>query len=159
MVIPMDQTQVVRNPPTAEHLTSASWYTAGSPGTSVEGDVADLYAAPADITTPNIVTLANSSPGRYGVFIERNGTIISGGPIWTYALDFGTRRVSFGGAGFLSLLDRVIVEDDLEYTSIDQGAISKALIDYALARPGQALNPHSAHSGDHAHARPDVPEG
>ena len=68
-------------------------------------------------------------PGRTAIYIERDGVPRWGGILWTARAASG--RVQFGGEGFWSYFRRRVIGATKTYTSTDQLAIARDLIDYA----------------------------
>lgn len=108
----------------AEVLNGAGGFTARLPMSAAHGDrtIAMLISA--------------SEPARTGLFIDRDGTIVWGGIIWTRRYATGRRALDLGGQQLWSYFRHRNLTATLSYTATDQGAIMKALIDHAQAKPG-----------------------
>jgi hypothetical protein len=76
-------------------------------------------------------------PARTAIYFDRGpGTIICGGPIWGRKYATSGNKLSLDGAEMLSYLDHIYVTDDKVYAGIDQLAIARSLVDYAMRKPG-----------------------
>lgn len=91
------------------------------------------------ITAPQLYTMQNLRPGSTGLYIERGGVIVWAGVIWVANAQVETEKVTFGAEGFLSLLRRRTIREDLTYSNTDQLDIARALVDYAVNTSGSGL--------------------
>lgn len=89
-----------------------------------------------EITTPQAFNLTTFVPGATGLYLERDGVIIWGGILWTIRLSVQSSTAVLGAEGFMSYLRRVHIQEDITYSSTDQGAIAKDLLEKAMAKGG-----------------------
>lgn len=96
-------------------------------------------SASSELTTPQLITSETLRPGASGIYIERDGVILWGGILWTLRMSIASSTAELGAEGYLSWLRRIFIATDLSYSSVDQGAIAKALVDYAVGFAGGQL--------------------
>lgn len=86
--------------------------------------------------------LTASQPGRTALYVDRQGTLIWGGIIWTRkysagpALGGGPFVLQLGGTEFISYFHRRRLSANKTYTNSDQFAIVQDLVNYAQGVPG-----------------------
>lgn len=81
-----------------------------------------------------LIDIEDFEPAETTAFIERNGGIIAGGPIWTARLSVDNDTITLGAEGWLSYLRRIHIDQDLDFVDVDQGLIAQQLVDLALAK-------------------------
>lgn len=82
------------------------------------------------------VLQASLQLGRVSVWVERDGTIMWCGPLWTDSSYFTTDAYVLNGEGWLSYFRRRLLRADKTYTGVEQVLIAKDLLDYAQVQPG-----------------------
>lgn len=81
-------------------------------------------------------TRSNLDPGRTAIYVERDGTIVWGGILWTAQASDSGKSVDFGAEGWWSYFKRRLIRTTQTFAAADQLAIAQALMTYALAQPG-----------------------
>lgn len=89
-----------------------------------------------EVTTPQAVSLSALIPGATGLYVERDGVILWGGVLWSMQMSVRDSVANLSAEGFMSYLRRLHIQQDLQYTSQDQGAIAKDLLEKAMAKGG-----------------------
>ena len=120
-------------------------YTVEGVGVSPEEDTypaVDLYpsdsgSAEASFSTPDL-TLSTFTPGRIGIFIERDAVVVWSGILWTLNLDVGNNTATGACEGWHSYFARRFLRATKVYSAStdDQAFIAKDLIDWAQAQSG-----------------------
>lgn len=77
------------------------------------------------------ITDATFEPARTSLYVERDGTLLWGGILWTVQIDPVTSTLTFGAEGFHSYFTRRILNTTKTYSSVDQHDIARDLIDWA----------------------------
>lgn len=70
------------------------------------------------------------------VYIERDGVILKGGLIWGHVASVEQDQITFQGEGWHSYFRKRTIQNTLTYTTADQDAIARGLIDHAQAYGG-----------------------
>ena len=96
------------------------------------------FAATLPLRHPK-ATRANLDPGRTAVYIERDGTVVWGGILWTAKASVEGATVEVGGEGFWSYFRRRKIRTTKTYTAADQCFIARDLVNYAQAQAGGNL--------------------
>lgn len=73
--------------------------------------------------------IAATEPGKTALYVERDGSLIWGGIIWTRRYNSSTRSLALGGAEFFSYYRRREIRTTLTYSATDQLGIVKSIID------------------------------
>lgn len=68
--------------------------------------------------------------GRSAIWIERNGTLLFGGIIWTHQLDPDSNYITIAGEGFHSYLRQRFIRDTLIFEDVEQQSIAAQIITY-----------------------------
>lgn len=116
-------------------VISASWsHVRNAPG-SLDATLA--ISQPDDVIT-SLGSVIPDDAAKAGMVITRDGTIVAGGPWWTWDADLGAGTLNLHGQGWHSYVRRRTLRTDLSYTDQDQtSVIAKALVD-ATQTTGQA---------------------
>ncbi len=77
-----------------------------------------------------------TEPGRTAVLVDRDGTLIWGGPLWTRKWDTTQQLLELGASDFLSYFQHRYLSADRVYTSVDQLAIVRDLVAFAQGISG-----------------------
>jgi hypothetical protein len=72
---------------------------------------------------------------RTAVFVDRDGTLIWGGILWTRQYDPVSETLTVGGNEFWSYFRRRFITDPTSYLSTDQLAIARGIIGWAQGKP------------------------
>jgi hypothetical protein len=78
----------------------------------------------------NQTVVESTTPGSTGFYIERNGSLVWGGVVWSRTYQSQAKSLSFTGQTFESFLYKQFIEETLTYTATDQRNILIALINY-----------------------------
>jgi hypothetical protein len=81
-------------------------------------------------------TRNNLDPGRTAIHIERDGTIVWSGILWTARAKVEDSTLELGGEGWWSYFRRRSIRVTKSYLAVDQLAIARDLINYAQAAGG-----------------------
>jgi hypothetical protein len=76
-----------------------------------------------------------SSPRRTCLCIDRDGTIVWAGIIWTRKYDSQSKMFTLGGNELLSYFDHRYIKDQKVYAAADQLAMAVDLVNYAQSKP------------------------
>lgn len=82
------------------------------------------------------LTLERLQEGASSLFVERDGQIMWGGPLWTWSVSQDLTTITLNAEGFGSWPRRVLLRDTKDYTAWDQVSIATDLLAYAQAQPG-----------------------
>ena len=86
-----------------------------------------------------LVTPATLEPGLHEVWVWRNGTVITAGPLWDATVSSESRSISCGAMSLLDYLDVRLI-DNVEYNVVAQTTIAWDLIDNSQALTDGNLN-------------------
>jgi hypothetical protein len=73
--------------------------------------------------------LKGTTPGKTAMFVERDGTIIWGGPIWSRTWAEDSKTINLTAQTYESIFEHVALEQDFVKQGIDQMQIFKDMID------------------------------
>jgi len=76
---------------------------------------------------------ASTTPGRCGLYVDRDGVLVWGGIIWGRSYNSNAQTLTFSAQEWISYFDHRRVTQDVEFTNIDQLVIAKTLIEDAQA--------------------------
>ena len=100
-------------------------------------EASDGAGGSVEVTTPQAVSLTSLRAGATGIYLERDGSILWGGVLWAVDMDVASSVATIAASGFMTYLDRLHIDGaGLSYSSTDQGAIAKDLLEKAMAKPG-----------------------
>ena len=78
--------------------------------------------------------------GQVSLWVERDGVIVWGGPLWTSDADIDSGTISYAGEGWHSYFRRRVLRAKKVYTAADQTTgIAKNLLDYAQSFVGGSI--------------------
>jgi hypothetical protein len=69
-----------------------------------------------------------TSESRTAVYVDRDGRLLFGGPIWKRLWDSNTKLLQIQAEGWMSYLNRRIILQDSTYTNVDELTIAAALV-------------------------------
>lgn len=78
--------------------------------------------------------LNNTTPGKTALYVERDGTLIWGGILWSRSYESQGGTVQLTGQTFESYFDRVAATDHIIQQGVEQVALFKNLIDQMQAQ-------------------------
>lgn len=85
------------------------------------------------INTDQFNVDAATTPGKCGLYVDRNGTLVWGGVIWARAYNSTSQTLSISATEWISYFAHRRVNQTVEFTNIDQLVIAKTLIQDAQA--------------------------
>lgn len=80
-----------------------------------------------------------STPGRTSIYVDLDGVIVWGGILWGRQYTKSGKALALDAKDFGSYLDHIYITSDLAYTGVDQLAIARSLVDYAMNKGGSNL--------------------
>jgi len=83
--------------------------------------------------------LEGTKPGKCCVYVERDGTVIWGGPIWSRTYASNGKTISLTAQTWESVFDRIVILEDFVKEGVEQLQIFKDLIDALQAQPNSNL--------------------
>lgn len=83
-----------------------------------------------------VTSRSNIDPGRTAIYVERDGVIVWGGLLWTADPDTEAGTLTLNGAGFWSYLYGRRIRETKTYAAVEQQAVARDLMTYALAKTG-----------------------
>jgi hypothetical protein len=89
---------------------------------------------------PNNVVLEATEPGKTCLYIDRGGSLVWGGPIWSRTYQSQAKVLSYTAQTFESYLNRQFIEEDLNFTNADQRDILLSLIEHMQEKPFANIN-------------------
>lgn len=101
------------------------------------GECGGTLTLPSDFTHAKILVDA-TIPLRRAVYVERDGVLVWGGPIWARNMT-DPQTVTIKALEWWSLFARRLISTTKTYTNIDQLFIARQLVDYAQSKYGGAL--------------------
>lgn len=115
-------------------VISARWsHVRNAPGTL---DVTVSISQPDDVITA-IGTIIPDDTAKVGMVLTRDGTIVAGGPLWTWDADLDAGTMGLHGQGWHSYVRRRTLRTDLSYTDQDQTSVIAAALVDATQTTGQ----------------------
>ena len=91
-------------------------------------------SASASVTLP-LDSVANTTmeilPGSTVLWVERSGTLVFGGIIWTMSGDAASNPLTLNAGDFMSYYARRIIRSTLSFSSVDTHLVARGIIDYA----------------------------
>lgn len=84
--------------------------------------------------------LENTKPGKSVLYIERNGSLVWGGIVWSRTYESQGNTLNFTAQTFESFFYKQYLEDDFNRTEVDQRQILADLIATLQAKPYANLN-------------------
>lgn len=83
----------------------------------------------------NTDVLRATEPGKAALYIERGNSLAWGGIIWSRTYQSQAKALSFTGQTFDSFFNMQYIEEDLNFSSVDQRNIVIQLIEHMQAKP------------------------
>ena len=91
-------------------------------------------SASASVTLP-LDSVANTTmavaPGSTVLWIERSGSLVFGGIVWTMTGDVASNTVTLNAGDFMSYYARRVIRSTLTYSGVDSHVMARSVIDYA----------------------------
>lgn len=84
--------------------------------------------------------LEGSEPGKVALYMERDGTLIWGGIVWSRKYDASTKQMDITALEFESYFDHVVIETNFVKQSVGMYQIFKDLVDLLQLQDGCDLN-------------------
>lgn len=108
-------------------------------------NAAGSFKADLSLSDPTLVLakdpIGSTQPGRTAIWVDRDGTLVWGGILWTRFYDSEKEVLTLGGQDFFSYFDHRYVNDKLTFTNVDQLSIAKQLFQYAQGQNGSFPKP------------------
>lgn len=101
-------------------------------------NTAEVFSADLPLAGMN-AAVAATEPSRTCLYIVRGAQIVWGGFIWGRQYDSGSATLKLSGRELFSYLDKIRLEQDVTFTNVEQLAIARWLISYAMGKPSSNM--------------------
>jgi hypothetical protein len=78
---------------------------------------------------------ASTIPARTAIYVDRNGSLVWGGIIWSRSYNSATQTLSITAREFESYFERRRITSTISYTNLDQATIAQSLLSLAQGVP------------------------